>query len=445
MFVDTQDDLIQYLDFTKDKMVHIIPLIESDKQHFIKNGVLAFYVLCDNKEFIFPYKHPESTYSDYTIQQILDNSVCCMYHRSILDYMGIDTTNILDLELVHYLNTGESLDLDDVETELFYSRLHPKYGKVNTLVSIANFVKYSRSILTQANLTKAHGVQFYGDMMQLFRNNIEKNGLKVNKQLFTTMLGTPVNLVDDLVYTKYNFFTATGRPSNRFGGINFAALPKQDETRKCFVSRFDEGKLVEIDFKAYHPHIIAYLCDYDFGNENVYEHLAKYYFDTTTPSKDEIARAKEYTFNQIYGGINKKYLHIEFFAKTKAYTDLLWEQFKDKGCVVSGISGRTLLSDYETSTDTQLFNYYIQMTETELNYLYLSRLLSDLDMSNAVPILYTYDAVVFDCKKGYIDKLIEKLFAATTEKFPISVKIGDNYKEMTNYNYEATVALHIHR
>ena len=85
------------------------------------------------------------------------------------------------------------------------------------------------------------------------------------------------------------------------------------------------------------------------------------------------------------------------------------------------------------------------MTETELNYLYLSRLLSDLDISNAVPILYTYDAVVFDCKKEYIDKLIEKLFAATTEKFPISVKIGDNYKEMTNYNYEATVALHIHR
>lgn len=444
MYIDTPVDLQYYLDYTKDKVVYLIPLIESDRQHFIKNGIVSFYVKCDEREFVFPYKHQESIFSDYSVEVILNNSICYMFHRSLLDYMNIDTKNIFDLELVHYLNTVESLDVDDVETELFYSRLYNKYTKTNTLVSLSNFVKYSRSILVEANLKPANGTQFYGDMMRLFRNKIEKNGLKVDKELFTALNGTPVNLVDDRVYTKYNFFTATGRPSNRFGGINFAALPKQDDTRKCFVSRFGDGKLIEIDFKAYHPHIIAYLCDYDFGNENVYEHLAKYYFDTTTPTKEQVTKAKEYTFNQMYGGINKKYLHIDFFAKTKAYTDLLWEQFRDKGYVVSSISGRTLLSDYETSTDTQLFNYYIQMTETELNFLYLSRLLSDLDIDNAVPILYTYDAVVFDCKKEYIDILVQKLFAATTEKFPISVKIGDNYKEMTNYNYEATVALHIH-
>ena len=444
MYIDTSEDFKYYMDYTKDKMVYLVPLIESDRQHFIKNGIIAFYVKCEDAEFVFPYKHQESVFSDYSIELVLSNSKCCMFHRSILDYMGLDSTNIQDLELVHYLNTVEPLNVDDVETELFYGRLYGSYTKTNTLVSLSNFVKYSRAILAEANLNTTPGIDFYGDMMRLFRNKIEKNGLKVDKQLFTALNGTPVNLIDDKIYTKYNFFTATGRPSNRFGGINFAALPKQDDTRKCFVSRFDGGKLVEIDFKAYHPHIIAYLCDYNFGNENVYEHLAKYYFNTTTPTKEQVTKAKEYTFNQIYGGINKKYLHIEFFAKTKAYTDLLWEQYKEKGHIVSGISGRTLLSDYETSTDSQLFNYYIQMTETELNYLYLSRLLSDLDMSNAVPILYTYDAVVFDCKKEYIDKLMEKLFAATTEKFPISVKIGDNYKEMTNYNYEATVALHIY-
>ena len=159
---------------------------------------------------------------------------------------------------------------------------------------------------------------YYDKLQQLFYK-IESSGLQVDKNYFTTLYGTPINLIGDKVYTKYNFFTSTGRPSNRFGGINFAALNKQDDTRKCFVSRYEDGQLLEVDFKAYHPHIIAHLCDYDFGNENVYEHLAKYYFDTLTPTKEQTTKAKEFTFNQMYGGINKKYLDIEFFAKAKAY------------------------------------------------------------------------------------------------------------------------------
>lgn len=443
LIVDTPQDLVTYHNNTKSKLIQVVPLLKNSKHHYINNSVIACYVVCDGESYLFPWKHPESVFSEYSIEDIISHTKCYFYEKGVLMYDNVLVNNVFDLELVHYINTTEPLSVEPIDTEQFYQRHYQKYSSVGNLISLATFVKYAKSVIQQANTTTESGLAYYNNMQNVL-HMVERNGLCVNLSYFTPIYGQPINLFNKTVYTKYNLFTSTGRPSNRFGGINFAALPKQDDTRKSFVSRYENGCLVEMDFKAYHPHIIAYLCDYDFGDENVYEHLAKHYFDTQKPTKEHTEKAKEYTFNQIYGGINKKYLHIDFFAKTKAYTELLWEQFKEKGCIISGISGRTLHSDYETSTDTQLFNYFIQMTETELNMAYLNRLLQHIDGNNALPVLYTYDAVVFDCKKEYVDDLVSKIMYNTSAKFPISVKVGDNYKEMNPYMYEATTSVYVY-
>lgn len=445
MFIDSKEDLNQYKTFCAGQPIYVVPLLESQKQHFVKNNIIAFYVKCNTEEFVFPYKHPESIFNEYSINDVVDNTTCYFYNKPVLNYTNQANSDIRDVELLHYLNTVEPLDIENLQTDYFYDKIYVRFTKTNNLVSISNFVKYSRAIIAQANLTTEHGSHFYDRMLTLFSNKIERNGIAVDKNLFTALYGAPINLVDGRIYTKYNFFTTTGRPSNRFGGINFAALNKQDDTRKCFISRYDGGKLVELDFKAYHPRIIAYLCGYDFGTQDVYEHLAQYYFDTKQPTKEQIGQAKELTFNQVYGGINRKYLNIEFFAKAKDYTTTLWKLYKEQGYIESELSGRRFfVTDDEDMTEAKLFNYFIQMTETELNYLYLSKVFNEIDSEEALPVLYTYDAVVFDCKKEYVDRLIEKLFHMTTEKFPISVKIGDNYKEMIKFPYEATTTVHIH-
>lgn len=445
MHIDSQQDLDSYKREVANKQIYVIPLLHNSRDHYVKNSIVSFYVLCEQREYIFPYNHPESVFSNYAVEDVVSNTKCYFYGKLLLDYNKILTSNVYDLELAHYLNATEPLVVDDIETEYFYHRLYSKYNKSNTLVSLSNFVKYSRAVLAQANLKAENGLEYYSNLQQLLYQ-IECNGIQVDSNYFMALYGNPVNLVNGKVYTKYNFYTTTGRPSNRFGGINFAALNKQDDTRKSFVSRYEDGKLIELDFKAYHPHIIAYLCGYNFGNHDVYEHLATYYFDTTNPTKEQINQSKEITFNQMYGGINRKYLNIPYFAKAKDFTTTLYKLYREQGYIESAISGRHFyVVDDEDLTDAKLFNYYVQMTETELNGLYLQRLLPTIDSYYSVPILYTYDAVVFDCKKEYIDLLVQKLFEATTEKFPISVKIGDNYKEMMNYNYEATVALHIHR
>ncbi len=444
MFVDTREDLIAYKQYVAGKVVKVIPLLASNKQHYKFSDIISYYVSCDQNEYVFPFKHPESVFSEYTLEDILDNTICYFYGRSILLYKDINLSNVYDLELAHYLNKIEPIESSTILTEHFYARMHTKYAKTNTLVSISNFIAYARDVVNNSINQDACGLPFY-TKMQTILHSIERSGLKIDQKHFTPIYGSSGNTIDGFVYTKYNLFTSTGRPSNRFGGINFAALNKNDDTRRCFVSRYDDGTLVEMDFKAYHPHIIASLIDYDFGDENVYEHLAKYYFETNKPSKDQVSKAKEYTFNQVYGGINKKYLSIEFFAKAQQFATNMWTTFQNQGWVESGVSGRRFYADcMEDMTEAKLFNYYIQMTETELNSIFLKNLLSSIDSTKALPVLYIYDAVVFDCKKEYVNKLIEKILGTTTQKYPISVKIGDNYKEMIDYNYEATTIMHIH-
>lgn len=433
MYIDSQSDLLLYKQQVSGKVVCAVPLLCSNKQHLAKNEIIALYITCDGAEYVFPYKHAESIYNDYTIEELIENTICYFYNKLALDYSGIALDQVYDLELAHYLNTSKPLQHENINTEHFYSRLHTQYSKTNTLVSLSNFIRYARIIASQAKLSQQHGLKYY-DKLQRLLYQVESSGIQTDKQYFTALYGTPVNLIDDKVYTKYNFYTTTGRPSNRFGGINFAALNKTDDTRRSFMSRFPDGKLVELDFKAYHPHIIAYLCNYDFENQDVYEHLAQFYFNTKTPSKEQINSSKELTFNQVYGGINRKYLAIPFFAKAKELTSILYAMYREQGYVESNISGRHFqVADDDDLTDTKLFNYYIQMTETELNGIYLEKLFSEIDKQQALPILYTYDAVVFDCKNDYIKELVDKIIGSTTSNFPITVKIGDNYKEMTNY------------
>ena len=60
-----------------------------------------------------------------------------------------------------------------------------------------------------------------------------------------------IHTTGGIEYTQYNLFTSTGRPSNTFNGINYAALNKEDGSRNRFISRFENGMLVEFDFDAY--------------------------------------------------------------------------------------------------------------------------------------------------------------------------------------------------
>ena len=121
---------------------------------------------------------------------------------------------------------------------------------------------------------------------------------------------------DGMVYSEYNPYTATGCPSNRFGGLNFAALNKKDGSRKKFISRYGkEGMLVEMDYDAYHLRLIGEVVDYQFPKGSVHSHMAKLY----GVDYDE---AKGLSFQYLYGHIPDDVIKTNpFFAKVQTYID----------------------------------------------------------------------------------------------------------------------------
>ena len=70
-----------------------------------------------------------------------------------------------------------------------------------------------------------------GDYVNMsYNDEVSDNLLHIEKNGLMTTTG--------YVFSEYNLFTSTGRPSNRFGGINFAALNKKDGSRERFISRY---------------------------------------------------------------------------------------------------------------------------------------------------------------------------------------------------------------
>jgi len=437
-------DNAQQFDEIKDHAVFIIPIPEDDRYHTSQTSIiaLAIYDLETSKSYIISLSHPEAVYHMRKID--IGKFTSYVYCTNIplmwkhFDNNTLAEVSLIDFEMMKYLKTGKKVETETNRMALRYTQNMPGCKKINTLVSLLKLQERTDSVLGEnTDVSIPMGLHFYANKVRGVFNWIESNGLHIDKEKYKERFGKTFSRIDDMCYTQYNYYTTTGRPSNRFGGVNYAALPK-DKTRECFVSRYgDEGCLMELDFNSYHPRIIASLIGYDFGKDNVYEHLAKHYHNTDSPTKDQIAKAKEDTFRQLYGGIRKKYLNIPFFAKTDAFVKSLYKEMKC-GYVESLISHRRLHDHkYKEVTPYTFFNYYIQMMETEFNVEMLNTMSEHFVQSGikGEPILYTYDSVLFDIHKDHKDLLTKEIIPASVDlaKFPIKWQCGNNYRNLSVY------------
>jgi len=155
--------------------------------------------------------------------------------------------------------------------------------------------------------------------------HIEKNGIMVDKNCFIDyyngkLTNPQFSLNRSRVYTQYNLYTTTSRPSNTFNSINFAALNKDDGERMCFKSEND--KFIEIDFQGYHPRLIGELVGFEFPkNRNTYEYLGEILGVTQQ-------EAKELTFKQLYGGVWAEYKNKPFFKEVDMFIDGMWDTYQ---------------------------------------------------------------------------------------------------------------------
>ena len=415
MIVENNKQLKKFLKDFKSKESIILPIEQDSNLHPQKSKLSLLYVNTFDDEYVLPINHNECLNIDLPNLKT-KNKVYTLNRKKLLHFLDLD--NVIDVSMMSYMRTGKVLELDNLNTTAhdFLNMKFYKKKNINTVIPVLKHIEKCRKISTmlQNNIEKYSeyvNVSYNDDIL----NNlsfIEKNGL------MTT---------EGKVFSEYNLYTSTGRPSNRFGGINFAALNKKDGSRKKFISRFKNGVLVEMDFDAYHLRLIADKINYEFPQGSVHEHMAQFY-------GVDYEEAKRLSFQYLYGYIPEDVIQINpYFSKVHDYIEGLWNIYKNDDFVESDIYKRRIYKENLLDMNAnKLFNYTIQLMETENNMKVLSALISEIKEYKSKLILYSYDSFLLDFNiEDGLDYLMKvKNILEQDKKYPVKVSWGLNYHDM---------------
>lgn len=403
-------------------------------------SVLYVYVINLDEEVMIVFNHTEGlSLPIELLNQFSKDKNLFVYNKKRFKRF-LDTPNLVDMSMVEYFYNNQPIE-DDFETTAheFFTRNFGNFSNLNTIIPITKHIEKAQTIAQRFlnvydYFQNDEAFQKYNELILDSLFQIEKNGLFANYEQFKKKFNEQF-IQDNFAYSEYNIYTTTGRPSNRFGGINFAALNKESGQRTPFVSRFGEnGFMVSFDYDAYHLRLLAALVDYQFPDKiSVHEYLGKFYFQKETLTDAEYAESKSISFRQLYGGIGQEYLSIPFFAKIHEYTQLIWEQFREHGFIETPLFGRKLFKSFFTEMNAaKLLNYMLQSFETERNMAVIHNILLRTKSFSSKLILYTYDSFLWDFDKRDGAELLRVVKEELEQqgRFPVKIEIGPDYHNM---------------
>lgn len=446
--VETQEELILMCSHIgSDAFVMDAVCIDHEK-HAQNNNIslLMFYFMSSKSLWCLPLHHNETLPIANSLIKVKDHLKFSIHNKFVFDKKSIiqlfdGDYDFIDLGILKYLDEGV-VDQKQHETNA-HTFIRSNFRDVPNTNACTPIYKHIRTFSEKINnlgkinneMIRDDGFKFVNNTMTKCFAKLENVGLCVNEN-FTDEFGNDQtkHIKNNLVFSQYNLLTSTGRPSNRFGGVNYAALNKNDGSRECFISRHkSNGMLVMMDYNAFHPRLIAHLVNFNMSaDENPYAYLAKYFFNKKEANDEDIAVAKGFTFTQLYGGIDKKWLHIPYFSKIQEYIDHRWKFFEQNGYIETPKYKRKIKECHiPDANPSKLFNYILQAFETETAVEVLGDILSELNGKKTQPILYTYDSILFDAHKADKMDTIKKLKNIMERgKFPVKIYVGNNYKEM---------------
>ena len=393
--------------------VEIIPY--SNKIHPVENGVCAVYIrpLNSTKGYIASIDHSETLSLDIgEVKRVIDKFkyVYVRDKKEFLHYFILKGLFDITLNSPPYIQ-------EHTQTHSWFYQKYPNKKDINRIIPIVKHYEYCEKTFEDLkNRINEPINDFYNNRATVVFNAIERSGLRVNREEFESRF----HLLDsEYVYTQFNFKTLTGRPANKFGGVNYAAINKDNGDRQCFIPRNDV--LFELDISAYHPTLLANLVGYDFGDKDIHNAFAEMY-------GVDYQKAKELTFKQLYGGVFEQYKDLEFFKKVQVYTDELWANYQENGWIESPISGHIFAEwNLEDMKPQKLLNYVLQNLETATNVRILWEMFRLLKGKNTKLVLYTYDSFLLDLDKNEKQVIKEILEVFKKHRLQVKYSYGDNY------------------
>ena len=417
MIIEKDNQLDDFLLENQNKDCFIIPILSDVNLHPLQNSLSAIYVkIVDGEERILCFNHGETL--KLNSKKLLDLDKLgrkFVRDKKQLNHI-VKLNDVVDVNLQYYMSKNEPLEWEELSTNThdYFHRVMWKMKNTNRIIPILKHLELCREQVMM--LEKHYKLPIHEEYNNQIIENlsfIESSGLRKD---------------DDMVFSEYNLFTSTGRPSNRFGGINFAALNKKDESRKPYKSRFQDGILVEFDYDAYHLRLIGHILDYQFPKGSVHEHMSEFYGNV------DYETSKSTSFQYLYGRIPQQVIDTNpFFSRVNKYINEIWGEFKREDFVKSNIYNKRIYKkNLSAMNRNKLFNYMIQLLETENNMKVMTQLIPFLKDKQSKLILYSYDSFLFDFKlTDGLDFLKSvKQILEQDGVFPTKSSKGLNYHEM---------------
>jgi hypothetical protein len=414
-------------------MLIVVPVLSDHTRHRCENRIsfVYFYNYSTGDEFVIGCSHSDLVKNgeNWLTEISLPESTIC-YKKSILWSKGI---KCYDADLCYWLQENTPIEIEYSQDITAYHRWYSDLRNVNDIIPIVNLIEYCRTI--RSNFEQCIFRIEFDDTLNFYNENvienfyrIENSGLPINSDKLKQFY----NINKSRLYTEYYPYTATGRPSNRFGGINFAALDKGTGVRSIIEVENNSQMLIEFDYDSHHVRLVAKLIGYELPAGNLHEYFGRQYFKTPVITDEQYAESKTITFRMLYGTIYNEYSDIPFFKMVQEYRNRLWSEFDDIGYIKTPLTKRKIYAkNHENMNASKLFNYVLQGYETDVNSLMLNKILRYLYEKYSKIVLYTYDSFLFlyDKRDGknFIDDI---LMILNNYGMRASLKVGIGYDNM---------------
>ena len=428
--VETEQQLKRLYCSGNECYIRIIPM--NDEYHSILSSpCLVYFKTLNGKGYMFPINHSEAFKLSFEeVMQWIDSK-----------FEKIYTLN--KKEVLYYFNSDKLIDITDgnhslVHRSKFADRMYNKFPNlefVNSLIPLSKHYEAEEKNFEEIRqFLNEDPKDFYNDIFPKVFKAIEEQGIRIHPDYFHKHFSYNEKswfLNGETVYTKYNLYNLTTRPTNSFNGVNFAALNKNDGSRVAFIPKND--LFFEFDYDSYHVRILAKLINYPLDNESVHTQLGKMYFDKETLTDEEYKRSKELTFKQLYGGVFDQYKEIPFFKLMNKYVDKLWEKFNTEN-KLKLIGGKVLTKEQiQNPTPNKVLNYIIQSAETYNNVVSVKKVIEYLEKRQSKVILYTYDSFLIDYSISDGKQTLQKIKQLLeSEGYVIKASYGPNYDSLKN-------------
>jgi hypothetical protein len=410
----------------------VVPIFVDQNQHPTINQLSSVHILIDQDYYCVPFNHPDASPVAISLENAF--KVISLYKREILHSFKVSQERVHDVASILHLSSKNIPEIREYYTPIITRTLQQfQFKNLHLSVPLTMWMDYGRKLtkfVRDSFYTELpDGYAFVSNVIIPTLTTIEKSGITVNPTILTEHFGDVKKYItNNTIYSEYNPYTATGRPSNKYGGINFAALNKNDGTRTAFISRHgDDGLLIQFDYEAFHLRLVAAQMGYELPKTSVHTYLAQRYYGKEEVNPDEYEASKARTFALMYG-MSEDFGGVDFFRKVREYSNQLWDIYKTLGYIRTSTGKKIVVDD---PSSNKVFNYSIQWLETESALQNVLEVCKFLEDKLTKPVLYTYDSLLIDLHRSETALLPRIKYLMEVGGFPTRVHKGLNYNELT--------------